>query len=107
MEEIPNQERKIKTAEVVKILQSKGLDNPEAKKLFMDWTMQREMETEKGTPKDRIIFNMERADIYLAVGDKEGALNALEDALMQAVGESEKDLYNIILKKMAELSERV
>ncbi|MDR3519880.1 MAG: hypothetical protein P4L63_03280 [Candidatus Pacebacteria bacterium] len=98
MEEKPNIERKIKKSEVVELLKARGIDNLEVKKFFMDWTLQRERETDKGTPRDRIIFNVERAEVYLAIGDNEEFLNALDDALRQALQHNEADLYNQIIK---------
>lgn len=104
MEGLPNQERKIKKSEVIELLKTRGLEDQEVKELVTQWTIQREaLATEEGTAIASIIFNMDRADLYVAIGDIEGALEALEDARLQAHQENEMELYNQIMIKMDEI----
>ena len=103
MEGKPNLERKIEKSTVIELLRKRGIDDGEAKKLFMSWTLQREQETDKSTSRDRIIFNMERAEMYLAIGNNEDALDALDDARRQALQHNETDLYNKIMEMMRSL----
>jgi len=104
MEGIPNEERKIEQAEVIELLRTKGIDDPEVKELVTKWTIQQEaLATEEGTAKASINFNISRSELYLAIGDVDGALEALEDARLQAHSENEIELYNQIMKKMDEI----
>src|ERR1035437_8525305 len=104
MEELPNQERKIEKSEVIELLRTRGFEDPEVKESVTQWTIQREaLVTQEGTATASIIFNMDRADLYLAIEDTEGALETLEDARLQAHQENEMELYNQIMAKMDEI----
>lgn len=104
MERLPNQEKKIEKAEIVEMLKTKGLDDPEVKELVIKWTMEQEtLATQVGTVEASITFNIDRSDLYLAVGDIDGALEALEDARLQAHSEGQMELYNQIMTKMDEI----
>jgi hypothetical protein len=107
MEQIPKQEggeNKIEKATVLDLLRAKGFEDGEAKEAVMRWTEQREAEVNAiNTSRAAIEFNIERAELYIAVGDKEGALDCLHDARMQAHQENEGALYADILEKMDEI----
>ena len=101
---IESQEGKIKKEKVLKMLKEKGFDAPETKELVLVWTIEQEALIEKeNTAKASILFNVERTDLYLAIGDIDGALECLEDARAQAFYENETELYGEIVKKMNEL----
>jgi len=89
------------------MLRENGFEHPETRDLVIKWTEQQEaLVTKENTSRASIVFNIERADLYLAVGDKEGALECLEDARMQSYQENESELYKQIMKKMDEIEER-
>lgn len=107
MEKLPDQEgmqEKMEKEDVLEILRSKGLGDPEAMEMVMKWTMeQEELVTKENTSRAAIVFNIERSDLYIAAGDMEGAIDCLEDALTQAFQEDEKELYDQVLEKINEL----
>ena len=104
MEGLPNQERKIEKSEVIELLKTRGFEDPEVKEFVTQWTLQREaLVNQESTATASITLNMDRADLYVAIGDIEGALEALEDARLQAHQENETELYNQIMAKMDEI----
>jgi translation elongation factor EF-1beta len=96
---------KIEKQKVLDMLRMNGFGHPETKELVVEWTKQKEAEVEQSENPNResIIFNIERTDLYIAVGDKEGAIECLEDALTQADQENEVELQNQILEKLKSL----
>lgn len=111
MEGMPKPERgereeRIEKAAVVELLKARGLEDPEALDMVLRWTRQQEaLVTAVNTPAAAITFTMDRADLYLAVRDRAGALDALADARLQAYQENEQELYNEIMEKMDEIEE--
>ena len=104
MEKFPYPEKKLEKKTVLEQLQANGLDHAETNEMVMKWTEQQEALVKKeNTSKAAIVFNIERSDLYLAAGDKEGALECLEDARMQAHQENEEELYDQIMRKMDEI----
>ena len=107
MEETPNPaspERIIDHSEVIEALKAKGPDDPEVKQLVIKWTEQQEsIIAEDFKANSRIIFELRRSEIYIAAGDPEYALECLQDALTQAVGEGEVELEQETRKKMFQL----
>jgi len=101
MEGLPS---KIEKIEVIRLLKERGLDNPQTRELLMEWTIEQEIEVEiKNNPAAQINFTIDRTEMYLAIGDIEGALDTLDDARRQALQENETDLYNKIMNKMGEI----
>ena len=47
-----------------------------------------------------ILLNVERSDLYVAIGDIDGALDCLESARIQAYQNNERELYDHIMEKM-------
>ncbi len=104
MEGIPNQERIIDKSEVMDEIKTKGIEGPGVRELIEQWTIQQEKIAEEfGTSESSINLNIDRADLYLATGDKEGALEALEDARLHAHQEGNLELYNKIMIRMDEI----
>jgi len=107
MENFPspeNSQEKIEKEKVLEMLRANGFEHPETREMVIKWTEQQEtLATKENTGRATIIFNIERSDLYLAVGDKEGALECLEDARTQAHQENETELYDQIMKKMDEI----
>lgn len=99
-----NNQEKIEKEKVLEMLRTNGFDHPETKELVMRWTEQREAEVEKeNTSRAAIVFNIERSDLYIAMEDKQGAVECLEDALTQADQENDTELQNQILEKLKSL----
>ena len=92
---------KIEKAQVWEALRTKGLEAPGVRELVEQWTIQQEERVAKGTSRDAIILNIDRADLYIAVGDRIGALECLEDARRQAFQENENELTETIEDMMA------
>lgn len=111
MESGPSQEGRkleIKKTDVIESIKSKGVSNPETISMITAWTLQEEARVAReNTSRATIVFNIERADLYVAAGDIQGALECLEDARLQAHNENETDLYQQILTKMDEIEGRV
>ena len=104
MEQPPKPEtgkEKIEKEKVLELLRTRGMEDSEAREAVMQWTLEREASVI--TSRDAIVFNIERADLYRAAGDIQGALECLEDARMQAHQEQEGGLFADIEKKMDEL----
>ena len=74
---------------VLDIIMRHGIDSPEAMQLILDWTKNREGRVQ--TPNDQIEFEIDRADLYIAAGDVEGAIECLEDALLIIINENSAD----------------
>ncbi|MEK7187330.1 MAG: hypothetical protein AAB691_00600 [Patescibacteria group bacterium] len=109
MEKPPNPERKVEKGEVIAAIRERGLGDPQVRELVSEWTLQQEERIHgaglkgENVVQARIIFDIDRADLYVAAGDREGALAALEDARLQAHQENEMELYAEIMQKMDEL----
>lgn len=101
-----NSQEKIEKGKVLEMLRVNGFEHPETRDMVMRWTEQQEASVEnENTSRAGIVFNIERADLYLAVGDIDGALENLEDARTQALQENDAELYEQIMKKMGEIDE--
>ncbi len=95
---------KIEKETVIEMLRLHGFDHPETKNLVLEWTLQQEeFVAKENTSKASIVFNIERSDLYLAVGDILGALECLDDAYTQALHEDEVGLCQEIQKKREEI----
>jgi hypothetical protein len=104
MESEPNLERRIEKSELTELIKGRGLTDPAVMELVQAWTTQQEEQvTGEDTPAATIRLNIERADLYLAAGDKQGALEVLDDARFQAHQENEDDLYRETEEKMSEI----
>lgn len=90
--------------QVLAKIREKGLSDPETMELVINWTKQEEERvTQEGTSEATIGLNIARADLYVAAGDIEGALDCLESARVEAHNEGLQDLFDAIMKKMDEL----
>ncbi len=104
MEHESNLEKRIEKLEVIGLIKECGLNDPAVMELVQAWTTQQEEQvTSEDTPAATIRLNIERADLYIAAGDKQGALEVLDDARFQAQQESEDDLYRAIEERMSEI----
>ncbi len=110
MESGPSQEGRkleIKKTDVIESIKSNGVSSPETLAMIIAWTLQEEVRVSReNTSRAATVFNIERADLYMAAGDTEGALECLEDARVQAHNENETELYQQILTKMDEVEGR-
>lgn len=99
-----NSQEKIEKGKVLELLRVNGYEHPETKEAVIRWTEQQEaLVTKENTSHARITFEIERADLYIAAGDIDGALDCLEDARVQVHYENETELYDLIMKKMDEV----
>jgi hypothetical protein len=98
----PEAEQKIEKETVLEMLRTHGLEDPETMALVMKWTEQLEASRD-GSSRSTILNNIERADLYVAARDKDGAIECLEDARREAVQENEADLVVQIEAKIDEL----
>ncbi len=81
-----------------------GQISPETMRLVEAWTIQREAEIERDSANaSRATFEGERAELYLAMGDSNEALECLKQALYIARQERNKDIYEQTVKKADEL----
>ena len=86
---------------VCAVLKEKGLEDPEAHQLLMDWTLAHEARVEAtGTSRAAIEFNIERGTLYIEAGFLGEGIDTLESALIQAEQEDQKDLQEEIVKKI-------
>jgi hypothetical protein len=105
MEKPPTFENKETPEEqLISILKEKGIANPEAKELLINWTIQQEKEVEASAdPEASIQFNLKRARLYFKAGYIEAALENFDDAMTQAWHEERKELYIAIEKEKKEI----
>lgn len=86
------------------MLRTRGYEDPETRDLVVRWTEQQEALSEQdGTSRGHILFEMERSELYVAIGDTDGALECLYHALTQAQQEDEPELERQIVQKIGEL----
>ncbi len=69
--------------------------------LMKEWTIAQEKKVK--TSRDTIVLNVDRATLYVLVGDIDEALNCLDEALYQAEQEKEEQLASEIFAKIQEL----
>lgn len=86
---VENKKIKIEKEFVVEMLKKNGLEDPETKKLLNDYLDQQQELRDSNKDIDASqIFNirhsMDMTDFYLAIGDKEGAFENIDEALDQA-----------------------
>jgi len=107
MEQFPGQERpKIEKEEVLAAIRAKGIEDPEVKALILQWTKEREDERNRAQSARVVVqFEIDRADLYIAAGDIEGAIESLERASELAYGEREMDLRDTIEEKIERLED--
>ena len=99
---------KIEKDFVVEMLKKNGLEDLETKKLFNDYLDQQQELRDSNEDIDASqIFNirhsMDMTDFYIAIGDNEGALENIDEALDQAEHYKLEDLVLEIKNKRKEL----
>ncbi len=78
--------------------------DPERGMLIRAWMDQQEAAVAKeNTPRADIVFNIDKADVYLAAGYIEVAVEYLDDALLQALQQEDIVLENEIKEKNAHI----
>ncbi len=87
--------------EAVKLL---GPNNFETRVLIVQWTLRREKAVEaykvkEAMARESILFNTDRAELYVAAGDIDGAIDSLYDAIDQAANEGHEDLRSMAQAK--------
>lgn len=112
----PPEEEKIKKEEVLEALRARGPEDPETQELVLRWTEQQEAAVEREkTRRAQIVFELDRAELYVVAGDPAEALvtllwakyrllkNADSKYMLSNEGASE-DLVVEIEKKIAQIS---
>ena len=70
--------------------------------LVIQWTEQQEALAD--TAEKRVRFELQRADLYIAAGDFEGALQCCDDAFVQIQQENLKDnIYEEVVAKQTHI----
>ena len=95
--------------ELVRLIKEKGLKDPEAIKLFDDWTREQEKQVEQSDnySLEQILLNLKRARLYFKAGYVKEAFEDFEDARTQAWNERKDELYRAIMEEMDELEKSV
>ena len=110
MEEAPTKESipDIQIDAVLEALTTNGPEHEASRGLLLAWIEQEERKIQDDPRNKRLsaAFNFCRADIYLVVGDREGAIECLEQVLQQTQGEGFEDVYQqgLMLLKTIEAS---
>lgn len=100
----PPKHEKVEKKRILEMLRDRGPQDPETMEAVFQWTQQREaLAVQDGTSRGHILFEIERADLYIAAGDIDGALECLDDARFQAQQENEPELYGQIMQRMDEI----
>ncbi len=92
---------------MVRIFRERGLGDAEAMKLLIEWTQEREAKNEKSEDRTeaRILFELDRARLYIEIGNHDGAGEAYEDARTMAWNENRHELYQTIMAEMDKLDQ--
>jgi len=83
-EELPGEENF--EGRIAELIREKGLNDPEVRELITQWTMRRETVVGRNRV-DAIQFNIDRANVFLAAGEVDTALEDLFDAAWNADNE--------------------
>ncbi|MFA5358528.1 MAG: hypothetical protein WC310_01745 [Patescibacteria group bacterium] len=86
---------------IARLFQERGRDDDEAKKLLINWMIEKEKLVRDS--EDAIQFNLERARLYLACGLKAEALENFHDAKNQAYQENRDELCQMIEREIVEI----
>ncbi|MCK4354837.1 hypothetical protein KAW43_00580 [Candidatus Parcubacteria bacterium] len=93
---------------LIRLLKEKGVEDPEARKLLLSWTIEQEKQVEKSDdPEAPIQFNLRRARLYFDAGYRKAADENFEAARTQAWNENKKKLYQAIMKEMDEIENSI
>jgi hypothetical protein len=99
IENVESREQKM-----VRLFRERGIGDPEAMKLLIEWTQEREADNEKSKdPEARIRFELDRGDLYIQIGNLDGGFQAYEDARTMAWNEGREDIYKEIMEKLDRL----
>lgn len=102
-EKIPTSEWSEAERQLIQALREKGVEDPETRALLQKWAEGEETKAEAATQarvEASIAFERKRAKLYLEAGFVNEALDALEDARMQAHQIQNQELYNVIMAEM-------
>ncbi len=104
-EQEPKPEKKIITSEkVIGVLKTKGWDDPDAKKIFIEWIIQEEeLAAEANGGRANVVVSMSQAFVLSEAGLLRQALDGYRDALYQAHQEREIDLADMIKAEIEKL----
>ena len=90
--------------EILAKLKEKGFEDPETQKAVLEWIAQREGEVKiEDTGKASVKFEFERIELYIAIGDMEGAYENAKYTYVSAVQEGMGDIVDKLLEMFPEL----
>lgn len=76
---------RLEKGQLLEILREKGIHGVASRQLVDRWIRQREAEVDaENTLEVRVRFNAERSELFLAAGDREGAIHTLNEAWGEA-----------------------
>ncbi|MEN9405405.1 MAG: hypothetical protein RLY47_364 [Candidatus Parcubacteria bacterium] len=108
-QEAQEEKKEISFEHVLAELNKNGAEHPETLELVVAWTISREEAVDAGPQETRnqrsVLFNIDRAQLYVAIGDLDEAENCLYDAKDQAQQEGLEDFVVQIDEKLRLLNE--
>ncbi|HLB95572.1 MAG TPA: hypothetical protein VJK26_01560 [Patescibacteria group bacterium] len=95
--------------QLVRLLKEKGVEDPEARNLLINWTLEQEKQVEQSDDYhfEQIQFNLRRARLHFKAGLVDAAFENFEAALTQAWNEERDELYQAIMKEMDEIEDSI
>jgi len=91
--------------QLARLLKERGVEDAEVRELLDTWTREQVKQVEQSDdyPLEQIQFNLRRARLYFEAGLVDAAFEDFEDARTQAWNEQREELYQAIVKEIAEL----
>jgi len=101
--------REIPDQELIDLLKERGAEDPEVRRLLIDWTIKKETAIEKSEDYclGQINLNIERGHLYLAAGYIDEAIESLDDAATQAWNEYRDELYQKIIEEIKQIESQL
>ena len=103
-----NGNEQISEQKLIQLLEEKGVEDPEVKKILIKWTKEQEKKVEESDdPEAPIQFNLRRARLYFKAGYYKEAFENFKAALMQAYQERRDELYQKIEEEINEIKDSI
>lgn len=91
--------------EVFSIVRGKSLEDPEVNTVVQKWLLQREGETRaENTSRANIVLEVDRMELYQAMGDEVSARQCAEDAYTMAWNEGQYDILEHLEQKFPDIN---
>lgn len=99
---------RVEKSQLLEMLREKGIHDVESQQLVDRWTRQREAEVDaENTLAARVRFNAERSELFLAAGDREGAIHTLSEAWGEANQIQDKAVRERLCEELLEMLARL